>query len=86
MWKFTYTFKESAGTAATITSVTPTTDGATQPPVALSIAVPANGQATVTAETCFAASGQHSWTQVFSGTDAQGRAISFSGALTFSSK
>ena len=86
LWKFTYTFKESAGTAATITSVTPTTDGTTQPAIALAIAVPANGQTVVAAETCFGTSSQHSWTQVFSGTDAQGRTITFNGALTFAAK
>lgn len=86
LWKFAYTFKESAGTAATITSVTPTVDGVVQSPVTLSVSVPASGQAVVNAETCFTTSAQHTWSQVFTGTDAQGRAISFNGSLTFAAK
>lgn len=86
LWKFTYTFKESAGTAATITGVTPTTDGVAQSLVALSISVPANGQATVTAETCFATSSQHTLSQVFAGTDAQSRAITFNGSVVFAAR
>lgn len=86
IWKFTYTFRESAGTAATLTSVTPTTDGVAQSAVSLNISVPASGSANVAAEICFPTSSQHTLQQVFSGTDSNGRAITFNGSVTFAAR
>ena len=81
-WKFTTTFTESGGVAVTLTSVVATLDGAAQPAVSLTTAVPANGTfVNSTSEICFSTTTQHTLQHAFTGTDSQGRAVSFTGPV-----
>lgn len=79
VWRYTTTFTESGGVAATLTSVITTLDGVAQPTVALSISAPASGSVVNSSEICFPTSTQHTLQHAFTGTDSQGKAVSFSG-------
>ena len=79
VWRYTTTFTESGGVAATLTSVITTLDGVAQPSVAVTIAAPASGSVVNSSEVCFTTSTQHTLQHAFTGTDSQGKALSFSG-------
>jgi hypothetical protein len=79
VWKYTTTFTETGGVAATLTSVVTTIDGVAQPTVSLNFAVPASGSLVNSSEICFGTTTQHTFQHAFSGTDSQGKAITFSG-------
>ena len=75
-WFFTTVLTETSGVAVSITSTVNSRDGSPQPAIAGNIAIAARGSATLNRRFCFLQPTQHVLQSTFSGTDANGHAIS----------
>jgi hypothetical protein len=78
VWRFSAVFIESGGTGVSLTSVTNVLDGVTQSAVAIVLSIPALGSGTLLRELCFTTATQHTLLSTFTGTDEEGRMVSFS--------
>jgi hypothetical protein len=79
VWRFSAVFTESAGTGVSLTSVSNVVDGVSQPALTIALSIPALGSGTLLRELCFTAATQHTLQSTFTGTDEEGRSVSFSG-------
>jgi hypothetical protein len=75
-WFFTTTLTETNGVAVSISSTVNSLDGSPQPSVAGNLAIAARGSVTLNRRFCFLQPTQHIVQSTFSGTDANGHAIS----------
>jgi len=75
-WFFSTTLTETNGVAVSITSTVNSRDGSPQPSIAGNIAIAARGSVTLNRRFCFLQPTQHVLQSIFSGTDANGHAIS----------
>ena len=75
-WFFTTTLTETGGVGVSITSTVNSLDGSPQVPIAGNIAIAARGSVTLNRRYCFLQPTQHVVQSTFSGTDANGHAIS----------
>jgi hypothetical protein len=85
-FSWTDTVTETAGVQATLATVVITVDSVSSAPTSVNKTVPARGQVTVAHELCFATTAGHSVTAQYTGTDANGHAVSASGATALSAR
>lgn len=83
---WTDTISESGGVQVSLTSVVFTIDSVASSPTAVNIVVPARGQVASSHELCFSTTGGHTVTWQYSGKDANGHAVSTSGATALAGK
>lgn len=85
-YTWTDTISETAGVPVTLASLAVTIDGTAAAPSTVSKSVPGKGQTTSARELCFPGTGAHSVTSQYSGTDANGHAVTASLTISLAGK
>jgi hypothetical protein len=80
-WFYDQTLKETGGVAVTVTQRVDTFDGARNSPANPNLRIAANGSTVVHTRWCSSSSGAHTAQTTFSGTDANGKSWSVTGAV-----